>query len=173
MILELVANHPVDALDPRSTVLRELVERAIRVKIDVVVDDLKETGGQGDHPGREALNYGHTMAHAIETNTGYQVRHGEAVALGMVYVAELARLSGRLDDDTAAAHARLLHLVGLPTSFDKVPFEDLLATMRVDKKSRGKTLRFVVLDEMAQPKVLTNPDDATLQAAYEHLAGRS
>ena len=55
-----------DALDAGSPVLRELVERAIRVKIDVVVGDLKETGGADGHPGREALNYGHTLAHAIE-----------------------------------------------------------------------------------------------------------
>ena len=169
IILDLVANHPVEALDPRSRVLRELVERAIRVKIDVVVDDLKETGGSGGHPGREALNYGHTMAHAIETNTGYQVRHGEAVAMGMVYVAELARQAGHLDDDTAAMHRRLLGLVGLPTSFDQVPFEPLLATMRVDKKARGNSVRFVILDELAKPVVLADPAEDAMRAAYEHL----
>jgi 3-dehydroquinate synthase len=171
VILDLVANHPEDSLDPRSSILRELVERAIKVKIDVVVDDLKETGGSGGHPGREALNYGHTMAHAIETNTGYEVRHGEAVALGMVFVAELARLAGHLDDDTAALHRRLLGLVGLPTTFDRVSFEPLLATMRVDKKARGNNVRFVILDELGKPRVLANPDEATLRAAYDHLAG--
>lgn len=171
IILDLVANHPVESLDPRSLVLRELVERAIRVKIDVVVDDLKETGGSGGHPGREALNYGHTMAHAIETNTGYEVRHGEAVALGMVFVSELARLAGQLDGDTADMHRRLLGLVGLPTSFDRVPFEPLLATMRVDKKARGDNVRFVILDELAKPRVLANPDEDLLRAAYNYLAG--
>ncbi|HNJ79487.1 MAG TPA: 3-dehydroquinate synthase [Marmoricola sp.] len=171
MILDLVANSPVESLDPRSSVLRELVERAIRVKIDVVVDDLKETGGKQGHPGREALNYGHTMAHAIETNTGYQVRHGEAVALGMIYVAELARLSGQLDDETAAMHRRLLGLVGLPTQFGQVPFEALLATMKVDKKARGRSVRFVILTELGRPVVLTDPEESTLRAAYEHLVG--
>ena len=84
------------------------------MKIDVVVGDLKETGGADGHPGREVLNYGHTMAHAVEKATGYGIRHGEAVALGMVYVAELARLAGRLDDETAARHAEVLASVGLP-----------------------------------------------------------
>lgn len=168
-ILELVERAPADALEPRSAVLRELVERAIAVKIDVVVADLKETGGADGHPGRETLNYGHTLAHAIEKATGYRVRHGEAVALGMVYVAELARLAGRLDEETAARHARVLASVGLPTRFAGAAFGDLLATMRVDKKARGAHLRFVVLDGLAEPAVLTDPDEALLRAAYERL----
>ena len=82
---------PDAATDPRGPVLPELVERAIRVKIEVVVADLKETrvGGRSGHPGREVLNYGHTMAHAIERAEGYTMRHGEAVAIGCCYVAEL------------------------------------------------------------------------------------
>ena len=150
-----------------------MIERAIRVKIDVVVGDLKETGGASGHPGREVLNYGHTMAHAVEKGTGYRVRHGEAVALGMVYVAELARLTGHLDDATARRHAEALAAVGLPTRFDELPFEDVLATMRVDKKSRGAHLRFVVLDGLAEPAILSDPEEEVLRAAYEHLGGAS
>ena len=111
----LVEKDPAAALDPASDVLAELVERSVRVKAEVVAGDLRETGGADGHPGREVLNYGHTLGHAIEKVTGYAVRHGEAVALGMVYVAELARLAGRLDDETAARHAAVLGSVGLPT----------------------------------------------------------
>ena len=103
-ILDLVESTDPAALTSDSPVLRELVERAVRVKVDVVVDDLKETGGRDGHPGREVLNYGHTMAHAIERASDYTVRHGEAVAIGAVYVAELARLAGVLDDATAERH---------------------------------------------------------------------
>ena len=170
-ILALVERCPADALEPRSAELRELVERAIAVKIAVVQDDLKESGGSGGHPGREVLNYGHTMAHAIERATGYRVRHGEAVALGMVYVAELARLAGRLDADVAKRHESVLELVGLPTRFVQATFEELLATMRVDKKARGSQLRFVVLDGVGQPGILADPPDDLLRAAYDHLAG--
>ncbi|MFL6060032.1 MAG: 3-dehydroquinate synthase [Marmoricola sp.] len=173
VILDLIDRCPADALEPRSAELRELVERAIAVKIAVVVDDLKETGGREGHPGREVLNYGHTMAHAIEKATDYRVRHGEAVALGMVYVAELARLAGRLDDDTAARHARTLASVGLPTSYAGTDFETLHATMMVDKKTRGSQLRFVVLEGLAKPSVLAGPDETHLRAAYAHLAGAS
>lgn len=174
-ILALIDRCPADALEPRSAELRELVERAIAVKISVVVDDLREEGGDrsssSGHPGREVLNYGHTMAHAIEKATSYRIRHGEAVALGMVYVAELARLAGRLDDELAARHRTALAAVGLPTRFDAAGFDELLATMRVDKKSRGSQLRFVVLDGLAQPRILADPSDEHLRAAYEHLAG--
>ena len=177
-ILALVERCPEDALEPRSGELRELVERAIAVKIAVVQDDLREGGVStgsttGGGIGREVLNYGHTMAHAIEKATAYRVRHGEAVALGMVYVAELARLAGRLDDEVAARHASVLASMGLPTRFSDAPFDELLATMRVDKKARGSHLRFVVLEGLAQPAILTDPADELLRAAYEHLAGRS
>lgn len=174
-ILALIERSPANAVDPRSAELRELVERAIAVKIAVVVDDLRETAGDraaaSGHPGREALNYGHTMAHAIEKATGYGVRHGEAVALGMIYVAELARLAGHLDDATAAQHRVALEAVKLPTTFAGASFDDLLATMRVDKKARGSQLRFVVLDRIGKPVVLAGPSEEHLRAAYDHLVG--
>ena len=118
-ILALVESGPAEGLQP--PVLRELVERAIRVKVDVVVGDLRETGGSDGHPGRESLNYGHTLAHAIERGTDYRTRHGEAVALGMVFVAEVARLTGHLDDETAARHTAVLSGVGLPTRLTPGP----------------------------------------------------
>jgi 3-dehydroquinate synthase len=175
-ILRLVETDPKAALDPSSPVLRELVERAIQVKIDVVVDDLKEEikdseGGAGSWPGREVLNYGHTMAHAIERSENYTMRHGEAVAIGCVFVAELARVAGHLDDDTAARHASAFGLVGLPTHYAGASFEELVAAMKVDKKSRGNTLRFVVLDGLAEPVVLTGPSQEQLRTAYAVMAG--
>ncbi len=172
-ILSLVEAAPEAAVDPASPVLRELVERAVQVKIDVVTEDLREQGGTNGHPGREVLNYGHTMAHAIEKATDYRIRHGEAVSLGMVFVASLARLAGRLDDATADRHAATLALVGLPTTWRGPPFEELMATMRVDKKSRGDLMRFVVLDGLAKPAVLAGPDEALLRASYDVLGGNA
>jgi 3-dehydroquinate synthase len=169
-ILALVEKDPSAALDPASDVLAELVERSIQVKADVVADDLTETGGGAGHPGREVLNYGHTLAHAVEKVTRYAVRHGEAVSIGMVYVAELARRAGRLDDETAARHATVLASVGLPTRWHEAPFDDLLAVMRVDKKARGDLLRFVVLDGLARPAILSGPPEELLWSSYEVLA---
>ena len=170
-ILRLVEADPAAALDPDSPVLRDLVERAVRVKVDVVVGDLRETGGSAGHPGREVLNYGHTLAHAVERASGYDVRHGEAVAVGCVYAAEVARRSGLLADDVAARHAHVFGLVGLPTSWSGAPFDDLLSTMRVDKKARGSQLRFLVLHDLAQPRILAGPDDDLLRAAYDAVRG--
>jgi 3-dehydroquinate synthase len=170
VILDLVERDPVAAVDPGSPLLRELVERAIQVKIDVVVSDLRETGGSAGHPGREALNYGHTLGHAIEKAERYQFRHGAAVAIGMMFVAELARVAGRLDEETAERHRSVLELVGLPTSYRGAPWGQLHEAMKVDKKSRGDQLRFVVLDGLAKPSVMTAPDPALLTAAYAEVS---
>jgi 3-dehydroquinate synthase len=169
-ILDLVEKDPDAALDAASPVVAELVERSVRVKAEVVADDLKETGGQQGHPGREVLNYGHTLAHAVEKVTGYKVRHGEAVSIGMVYAAELARRAGRLDEQTAGRHADVLGSLGLPTHWHEAAFDELLAVMRVDKKTRGNTLRFVVLDGLARPGILSGPSEELLRSAYEVLA---
>jgi 3-dehydroquinate synthase len=170
VILDAVEADPAAAVRPDSDLLRELIERSIRVKIDVVVADLRETGGTGGHPGREALNYGHTLGHAIERAERYQFRHGAAVSIGMVFVAELARLAGRLDEGTAERHRSVLELLGLPTSYRGAEWPRLLEGMRVDKKSRGDQLRFVVLDAIARPSILTAPDPALLTAAFAEVS---
>lgn len=169
-ILDLVERTDPAALTPASPELRELVERAIRVKVDVVVDDLKETGGTGGHPGREVLNYGHTLAHAIERTSDYSVRHGEAVAIGCVFVAELAARAGSLDPALVARHRDTLARVGLPTTYDAASFDDLHAAMKIDKKARGSQLRFVVLDDLATPRILAGPGEDDLRAAYAALS---
>jgi 3-dehydroquinate synthase len=169
-ILRIVeATHP-ENLTADSAELRELVERAVAVKVGVVVDDLKETGGRDGHPGREALNYGHTLAHAIEKTSGYAVRHGEAVAIGCVYVAELAHGAGLLTEAELTRHRAVLTRVGLPVSYADGSFDDLLAAMRVDKKARGNQLRFVVLDGIGRPTVLAGPGDEALRTAYEAIS---
>ncbi|WP_345893976.1 hypothetical protein [Nocardioides sp. TF02-7] len=169
-ILELVEETDPERLDADSPVLRELVERAVQVKADVVAGDLRETGGAAGHPGREALNYGHTLAHAIERVEDYGVRHGEAVAIGCVFVAELAARTGGLSPALVERHRRVLGRVGLPTTYAAAPFDDLLAAMRVDKKARGSQLRFVVLEDLARPVVLAGPSEDDLRAAYAALA---
>ncbi len=169
-ILDLVERDPDGARDPSSPVLRELVERSVAVKAEVVAGDLRESGGTAGHPGREALNYGHTLAHAIEKAERYRFRHGAAVAIGMTFVAELARLAGRLDEATAERHRTVLELVGLPTSYAGAGWTELSAAMALDKKTRGDTLRFVVLDALARPGILASPDPALLTAAYAEIA---
>ena len=171
VILDLVEDTAAGSLDADSPVLRELVERAVRVKVDVVTSDLRETGGAGGHPGREVLNYGHTMAHAIERTENYRIRHGEAVSIGCVYVAELAARAGTLAPDVVARHHETFARVGLPTTYSKASFDDLHRAMKVDKKSRGSQLRFVVLADLAVPTVLAGPSVVDLRDAYTAIGG--
>ncbi|MGP4110961.1 3-dehydroquinate synthase [Streptomyces sp. 4N509B] len=166
VILDLVEADPEAARHPSGPHTAELVERSIRVKADVVSDDLKESGR------REILNYGHTLGHAIEKNERYTWRHGAAVSVGMVFAAELARAAGRLDDATADRHRAVLASVGLPVAYDGAPWPDLLEAMRVDKKSRGDQLRFIVLDGLARPTVLEAPDTELLLTAHAGVAAR-
>jgi 3-dehydroquinate synthase len=163
-ILDLIEADPAAAADPAGSVLPELVERAVRVKAAVVSADLREAGR------REMLNYGHTLAHAIERVEGYGMRHGHAVSVGLVYAAALARLAGRLDRPTADRHAAVLRALDLPTTYRAGAWPELREAMRVDKKARGATLRFVVLDGLAQVATLDGPDDELLERAYEEVA---
>ena len=175
VILDLVESATADDADrARSAAnphLRELIERAVRVKANVVAADLRESSL------REILNYGHTFGHAIEQVEHYSWRHGEAVGVGMVYVAELARLTGHLSgpegDALVARHRSVLTSLGLPTTYAAGRWDELLTAMRRDKKSRGSTLRFVVLDGLAEPTRLAGPDDALLQAAYGLVSRRA
>jgi len=161
-ILELVEGDPAGAQSPSGPHTRELVERAIVVKAAVVGDDLTEQAG------REVLNYGHTLGHAIEKVEDYRWRHGAAVSVGLVFAAELGRLAGRLDDATADRHRAVLDSVGLPTSYAG-DWPRLHAAMAVDKKSRGNRLRFVVLDALGRARMLEDPDPSLLVAAYEEV----
>ncbi|MFI1017026.1 3-dehydroquinate synthase [Streptomyces sp. NPDC020965] len=164
VILDLIEADPEGARTPSGPHTAELIERAIRVKAEVVSGDLKESGR------REILNYGHTLAHAIEKNERYKWRHGAAVSIGMVFAAELGRLAGRLDDTTADRHRAVLKSVGLPLTYRGDQWPKLLETMKVDKKSRGNLLRFIVLDGLGRPTVLEGPDPAVLLAAYGEVS---
>jgi 3-dehydroquinate synthase len=169
-ILDLLESDPAGAVAPGASRLRELIERAIRVKATVVSADLREATSIGGRVGREQLNYGHTLGHAIERREGYRIRHGEAISIGMVFAAELARLAGRLDDATAARHSAILSALGLPTTYAADAFDDLLATMAVDKKTRGSTLRFVILNGLASTEILSGPPVELLRSAYAEVA---
>ncbi|MFC5723314.1 3-dehydroquinate synthase [Streptomyces gamaensis] len=164
VILDLIEDDPQGARTPAGRHTAELIERAIRVKAEVVSSDLKESGL------REILNYGHTLAHAIEKNERYNWRHGAAVSVGMVFAAELGRIAGRLDDATADRHRAILTSVGLPVTYRGDQWPRLLETMKIDKKSRGDLLRFIVLDGLAKPAVLEGPDPALLLAAHAEIA---
>ena len=167
VILDLIEADPRAALDPKGDVLPELIRRSIAVKAEVVAADEKESAL------REILNYGHTLAHAIERRERYRWRHGAAVSVGLVFAAELGRLAGRLDDATADRHRTILTSLGLPVDYDADALPQLLEYMAGDKKSRAGVLRFVVLDGLAKPGRLEGPDPALVVGAYSEIGTRT
>ncbi|KAB5606852.1 bifunctional shikimate kinase/3-dehydroquinate synthase [Bifidobacterium jacchi] len=140
-------------------VAAELIERTVRVKAYHVSADLKEAGL------REFLNYGHTLAHAIEKIEHFRWRHGNAVAVGCMYAAELAHLLGYIDQDLVDYHRSLLSSLGLPISWNGGSFDEVLSLMHRDKKARGNKLRFVVLD--GEPGHMVHLDDPPADAVEE------
>lgn len=169
-ILADIVDRTDACLDPRGSLLPDLIRRAVQVKADVVSEDFLETGGSNGRIGREVLNYGHTFGHAVERVENYRWRHGAAVSVGLMFVAELARLGGRLDEAGYQAHVSALAALGLPVTYPGGRWEQLYSAMQVDKKARGSLLRFVVLDGLGHPAIWEGPDPALLVAAYSDIS---
>jgi len=164
-ILRLVAEDPQDATGPQGRHSRELIERSIAVKARVVAADLRESGL------REILNYGHTLGHAIEKLERYTFRHGDAIAIGMVFAAEVARLAGKLTQQDVARHKEMLTSVGLPVTYRADAWPELRPTMSLDKKARGARLRMIILDGVGNPVTYDSPPEDLLTEAYQAVAG--
>ena len=162
-ILEIIEADVAKATDPATDEFRELVERSIAIKARVVGSDFKEAGL------REILNYGHTLGHAIEHAEKYRWRHGAAIAIGQMFVAELARLAGRLSDADVDRHRSIFKLLGLPTTYKADKWEQLLTAMQRDKKSRAGQLRFVVLDAIGKPTIMAAPAPELLHASFMEI----
>jgi 3-dehydroquinate synthase len=162
------AAGPAAAGDPAA--LAPLVEGAVRVKAAVVGADEFEEAADGT-VGRLMLNYGHTLGHALERLAGYRgLRHGEAVALGMVFAARVAEAIGLAEPGLADGHVRLLAALGLPVGGIELDPDRVLAAMATDKKQR-QGLRLVLLRAPGRPEVVANPDRGVLVAAIKSLGG--
>lgn len=149
-ILRIVeSTDPQELLRADSPYLADITTRAIAVKARVVSADLTEGGL------REILNYGHTLAHAIERANDYTWRHGDAVAVGCCFAARLAHARGQLSAKEAARHDELFSRVGLPTRYSGSTLEELTRIMLSDKKVRRGILRFVLLDGIAKPSTVS------------------
>lgn len=142
----------------------ELIHKAIAVKAAVVSEDFKESFL------REILNYGHTLGHAVEKHSNYSLRHGEAVAIGMCFVAELASIKLGFSEIDVKAHYEILHSLKLPTSYNREAWIEIQELMSLDKKVKSGSIRFVALKEIAS---CTRIEDATsdeLKSAYERIS---
>jgi 3-dehydroquinate synthase len=162
-ILETIEADVAIATDVNSEAFLEIVAKCVAIKARVVSEDFKEAGL------REILNDGHTLGHAIELAERYTWRHGAAISVGMMFVAELARLNGRLSDAVVDRHRSVLQSLGLPVTYRADKFDQLLGAMQRDKKSRAGTLRFVVLDGIGKPTIMAAPTQEMLHVAYQEI----
>ena len=163
-ILNLIRGKDIKIIRTNSDLVHELIERSVKVKASVVSEDFKESYA------REVLNYGHTLGHAIELDSNYSLRHGECVAIGMAFMARLQLDLGLISKELSDDHLKILSDLNLPISYKRESWVRLLSHMSVDKKSRGKSLRFVTISGIGKTDRLLNPDPQTLYSAYEKVS---
>lgn len=163
-ILKKLSGLSLNQVRNDSDLVIELIERAIQVKADVVSSDFKESFA------REILNYGHTLGHAIEIHSKYSLRHGEAISIGLVFAAELAEIKGYLSPSIVDLHRSLLGSLDLPTTYPRDAWSSLVPLLALDKKSRGKTLRFVALSAIGTTLRIEDVNEDELVAAYERIS---
>jgi 3-dehydroquinate synthase len=150
-------------------VVRTVVARCCRLKADVVEKDEREETGL-----RAVLNYGHTFAHAFETAQGYGGwLHGEAVAAGMVCASKLAEKKGLIPAGLTDRQRQLLARFNLPTAPQPWPIDDLLATMRSDKKALAGRLRFILPTRLGEVRLFDDVADAEVRATLKELLAQS
>jgi len=168
-ILNIAERDPSRLSDTRTENFAEALRRAISVKAEVVSADFRENSTTG--VGREALNYGHTLAHAIEKVEGFTWSHGYAVAVGMVFAAEVAHRLGMIDEDVVARHRQILTSVGLPIQYSSAPWAEIRQAMSVDKKARGSHLRLVLLEGIGSVRVVPDVDEDLLRDSFLAVGG--
>jgi 3-dehydroquinate synthase len=144
---------------PPIALLSQIVARCIELKVRVIEEDEREQGR------RAILNYGHTLAHALENVSGYgEWLHGEAVSLGMAAAAELARAAGLFSADDVIRQNRLLEALGLPVVYHgSVQAQDILAKIQLDKKVVGKRVRWIMPQRIGEVTVTPMPDELVTQ----------
>jgi 3-dehydroquinate synthase len=146
-------------LSREPAAVRHIVLRSCRLKADVVEKDEREETGL-----RAALNYGHTFAHAFETAAGYGAwLHGEAVAAGMICASRLAERRGLIDAATTERQIELLQEFSLPLKPERWPVEDLLRTMRSDKKTMDGRLRFILPRRLGEVALFDDVPEADVR----------
>lgn len=163
-ILSLLSGKDLSEVRIAKRLTEELIIRSIEIKARVVSEDFQEGFA------REVLNYGHTMGHAIELHSKYALRHGEAVAIGLVFIAELAHIRGLLSDEILSLHRSLLTRLGLPTTYPSAAWPELLPLLSLDKKARGNAVRFVAISKIGSTLRLEDISESDLAAAYERVS---
>lgn len=151
-------------LQKEEKVLLLAIGRSVQAKIEIVTQDEKETSGL-----RALLNFGHTLGHAIESNTGFSWLHGEAVAAGMVFASKLSVRLGYLAESASQRLEALISRLGLPTRLPEGSPEGYLEPLTLDKKRGRKGLAFVLLRRLGEAFVAEVEESAVRSLLEEEL----
>jgi shikimate kinase/3-dehydroquinate synthase len=143
-----------------------VITEAVRVKVATVEEDPYESGR------RAVLNLGHTFGHALEVLSGFTLRHGEAVSIGMVAATRTAIVLGLCDETIEGRLTALLQRFGLPTHCEGYEPREIWEAMATDKKRRGKKLRFVLPRAIGQVVVTDQVPKSTVLEVLEELGER-
>jgi 3-dehydroquinate synthase len=168
---ELHARTTADDIRLQGKGMAEMIRRACQHKADIVAEDEKEAGI------RALLNYGHTLAHALETMSGYNpdvLLHGEAVAIGMVFAAELSENLSYCMKGTADHLRHIFTYAGLPIdckALENYVFtpDDLITLMKKDKKASDNTLTFVLLRGIGEAIVVKSVPEIVVRSTLERF----
>jgi len=146
--------------------LSQAVARSAAIKAQVVSQDEKEREGK-----RTILNYGHTIAHGLEAATHYKrFLHGEAVAIGMMGAAKLSQRLGLLPSAAVERQRELLQKFGLPTGFSGLDLTEITRAMELDKKTKGKAIRWVLLQDIGKVVIRSDVSQEDVLAVLRELA---
>mgnify|MGYP001600317812 FL=1 len=173
-LFDYLSTHSTDILNCEESSLVTICSRAIEIKLDYVVGDVKEQNK------RLKLNYGHTLGHAIETSTGIfeeVYRHGQGVSLGMVGAALIARDYMNYNDDILHTHEEIMKKYGLPVRVESGKFgferakllKECLRNIWKDKKRKGNKLRFILPVEVGRCEIYNDVPDKLIERAFEYL----
>ncbi len=152
----------VKSKDP--VLMLKLVESCCRIKKSIVEIDEKEQGL------RRILNYGHTLGHALEAESNFEISHGGAVALGMIAAARISENSGYLESDSRKRIENLIIASGLPSHIPKnLATDRIISRLKMDKKKEGNVIHFVLLKKIGMPFVNGGIDDKMITSVIEGM----
>jgi 3-dehydroquinate synthase len=146
-----------------ASILEEIVLETARIKAEIVAKDERDLGL------RSILNYGHTIGHALETVSNFQLKHGQAVAIGMLAAARISNRMGILDESEVVWLRNVIEKAGLPTEIANLNIKDIIQAMKHDKKVRQDKIRFVLLKSIGDAFIT---DEVSPSLVEEVLVGK-
>ena len=159
-----IENNSEKILNLNPDVMEHVIARSCEIKADVVSKDEKEGGL------RRILNFGHTMAHAIEEATGYsKYTHGEAVAIGMIGAAHISESLGRIDNATLERLQNLIDKLGMVSRAEDCDVDHMFKAIFRDKKTINGKINWVLMDSIGKVSIVSDVPDEVVKSAFNYI----